>query len=99
MASHLESGIDEEGEGSVPIEVYILRADVRVVRDTPPPSWMTSMIEYLKRGTVPEDREEERKLKKLGDEIHNEGIYLVAERILDTTPTMPKRGRSEERAP
>ena len=41
----LVSEIDEEGEGSVPIEVltrpYLSRGDVGVVNGTPPPSWST----------------------------------------------------------
>ena len=52
--ARLASGIDEEGEGSVPIEVltrpYVSRGDVGVVDETPPPSWMTPLVEFLKRG-------------------------------------------------
>ena len=49
--ARLESGIDEEEEGSVPIEVltrpYVSRSDVGVVDEIPPPSWMTPHVEYL----------------------------------------------------
>ena len=65
----LASGIDEEGEGSIPIEVltqpYVLRGDVGVVDGTPPPSWMTPLVEFLKRGVIPEDKEEAKKLRSL----------------------------------
>ena len=51
--ARLASGIDEEGEGSVPIEVltrpYVSRGDVGVIDETPPPSWMTPLVEFLKR--------------------------------------------------
>ena len=67
--ARLASGIDEEGVGNVPIEVltppYVSRSDVRVVDEVPPPSWMTPLVEYLKRGVVPENKEEARRLKSL----------------------------------
>ena len=65
----LTSGIDEEGEGSMPIEVltrlYVSRGDAGVIDDIPPPSWMTSLVEYLKRGVVLDDKEEAKKLRSL----------------------------------
>ena len=45
--ARLTSGIDEEGQGSIPIEVltrsYVSRGDIGVVDETPPPSWMTPL--------------------------------------------------------
>ena len=67
--ARLASGIDKEGEGRAPIEVltrpYVSRRDVGVVDKVPPPSWMTPFVEYLKRGVVPGNKDEARKLQSL----------------------------------
>ena len=58
--ARLASGIDEEGEGSVPIEVltrpYVSRSDVGVVDEVPPPSWMTPLLNTSNEESFPKTR-------------------------------------------
>ena len=93
--ARLASGIDEEGEGSVPIEV-LTRPYVSRSADTAP-SWMTPLVEYLKRGTVPENKEEARKLKSLAPKYMMRGDNLF--KILYAPSPMPDRGQGKESAP
>ena len=76
----LASGTDEEGEDNVLIEVltrpYISRSDVGVIDDMPPPSWMMPLVAYLKRGVVPENKEEARKLRSLAPKYTIRGDTL-----------------------
>ena len=100
--ARLASGIDEEGEGSVLIEVltrpYVSRSDVGVIDETPPPSWMTPLVEYLRRGVIPEDKEEAKKLRRLVPKYTMREDNLF-KRGYSMPLLLPDRSRGEESAP
>ena len=82
--ARLASGIDDEDAGNFPVEIlsrpYVSRDDVGVIEETPPAppvSWMTPLVNYLKRGILPEGQEEAKRLKTLASKytMREEFLY------------------------
>ena len=47
-----------------------------MINDVPPPSWMTSLVEYLKRGVILDNKEEARRLRSLAPKYTMRGDTL-----------------------